>query len=123
MSKGRVDKNYRGIKLQIDRKLKDQGLVLNEDETEYVDSARNISVVLGNEDLVKDFIEQGFTKSEETGGPSSKMFLTQAKFQIKMQKIETAMGSLFVAEKMSETFNFDVLKLKLSLHWVTTGQL
>jgi hypothetical protein len=80
MSKGRQDSSFRGIKLQIDRKMKAQGLKLNEDETEYVDSARNISVVLGEEDLVKDFIDQGYSKGEEKGGPNSKMFHTEARF-------------------------------------------
>jgi tetratricopeptide (TPR) repeat protein len=116
MSKTRENKSFRGIKIQIDRKLKSQGLVLSEDETEYVDSARNISVVLGAEDLVKDFIDQGYSKSEETGGPSSKMFHTEARFQLKMKKMEKAMGSICVAEKMSETLDFDLLTTKAEAH-------
>ena len=109
---GREDKTYRGIKLQIERKLKTQGLVLSDDETEYVDSARNISVVLGSEDLVKDFIEQGYSKSDDTGGPTSKTYHTEAIFQIKKKKMEKAMGTLAIAEQLSETLNFDILTTK-----------
>ena len=74
----REDRSFRSIKQQIDRKLRAQGLSLTDDETEYVDSARNISVVLGSEDLVKDFIEQGYSKSRETG-PTSKSFHIEAR--------------------------------------------
>ena len=35
---------------------------LNNDETEYVDSARNIYVVLDSEGLVEDFIKQRYSK-------------------------------------------------------------
>ena len=88
--------------------MKARGLTLNDDETEYVDSARNISVVLDSEDLLKDFIELGYSKGEETGGPTSNMFHTEAIFQMKMRKMEKAMGSICVAEKMSERLDFDI---------------
>ena len=87
-------------------------MVLSDDETEYVDSSRNVSVVLGAEDLVADLIEQGYSKSEDNSGVTSKTFHTEARFQIKLGKLERAMETLGMAEQMAESLDFDVLMTK-----------
>ena len=68
-----MNKTFRLIKEEKDRqtRTRDKG-----DEMQYVDRARNISVVLDSEDLAKDLEEGGLESGKtDASAPNSKMFL------------------------------------------------
>ena len=76
----------------------------------YVDSSRNISVNLGEDDLKQDMEEQGIcTVMEDGGGPSSLMLHNEAIYHLKMGKMKQATNCLERAQDMLETEDMPIL--------------
>ena len=76
----------------------------------YVDSSRNISVNLGEDDLKQDMEEQGIcTVMEDSGGPSSLMLHNEAVHHLKMGKMKLATNCLERAQDMLETEDMQIL--------------
>ena len=82
---GTKNKKYTEIQQEIKKKEKLKEIFYDhDDDTVYVDSYRNISVALGEvTDLSKELKDKGFENKEVVGGPSLKMFHTEAKFQLR----------------------------------------
>ena len=83
---GAKNKKYNEIQFEIRKKEKLKEVFYDhEDDTVYVDSYRNISVALGEvTDLSKELKEKGFNDKNVVGGPSLEMFLTEARFQLRL---------------------------------------
>ena len=82
MDKFTLDRKFNTIKLEIQKKQKQQ-----EEETQkdfYVDAYRNISVALvsGESDLAKDLENRGLAPDDESNSIID-MYHTQAKYQIR----------------------------------------
>ena len=75
-----------------------------DEEVEYVDNARNISVVLDSGDLAKDFESHGLDAGvrQENNGTNSKMFHRLAKYYASKKEIKLAMDALEDAQRLAE---------------------
>ena len=81
-------------------KEKKRQKVKAEDEVCYVDSARNISVVFGAEDLIDDINEN--VKLDHHKLPKADVFYTMAKNLMVKQKYEDAIQCLKLAQKATK---------------------
>ena len=86
MMEGAQNRKYKEVQFEIRKKDKLKEAFYDHDEdTVYVDSHRNISVALGElTDLSKELKDKGFEEKVVVGGPSLQMFLTEARFQLRL---------------------------------------
>ena len=112
-----MNKTFRIVAEERDKlkrlRAKDKG-----DEVQYVDSARNISVVLDSEDLSKDLEEGGFDSGKrDKCAPNSKMFHRLAKYYASKKEPGLAMEALENAQKLLDNDgNFDIMETEALLH-------
>ena len=110
----------RDKKKRIREKEKEKGKGNKEDEVQYVDSSRNISVVLDSEDLSKDLEEGGFDSGgkRDQCAPNSKMFHRLAKYYAHKKETNLAMIALEDARKLfyENEQNFDIMETEARLH-------
>ena len=96
------NKTFRIIKEERDKqqRLRERD---SDEEVQYIDSARNISVVLDSGDLANDFEAQGFESGvkRDKCAPNSKMFHRLAKYYAKKKKTKLAMIALEDAQKLT----------------------
>ena len=92
-----------------------------EQEVEYVDSARNISVVLDSGDLSEDFESHGIDSGKrDKCGPNSKMLHRLAKYYAGKKETNLAMAALeeaqsLVVEEKDKDFSLQVTEARLNL--------
>ena len=96
-----------------------------DEEVEYVDNARNISVVLDSGDLAKDFESHGLDAGvrQEDHGPNSKMFHRLAKYYASKKEIKLAMDALEDAQRLAEKAkekDYSMYETEAKLH-LSTG--
>ena len=101
-------KEFRKIKHDRDKQIRQRTKA--DEEVVYVDSSRNISVNLGEDDLKQDMEEQGIcTIMEDGGGPSSLMLHNEAIHHLKMGKMKQATNCLERAQNMLDTEDMPIL--------------
>ena len=111
------NKTFRIIKEERDKQQRLRGKDTDE-EVQYIDSARNISVVLDSGDLVDDFESQGF----ESGGkrdkcaPNSKMFHRLAKYYANKKNTKLAMIALKDAQKLALEKDYSIQETEAKIY-------
>ena len=116
-SKGplRVDRNFQKIKSSINKQTKSREVA--DEEVTYVDSNRNISVALGEEDLKQDLTEQGLSKGIIKDGPSKFLFHKEAVYHSKKGNLIHAIECAAMAQELSEETDYDILTTQAGLQF------
>ena len=116
-SKGplRVDRNFQKIKSSINKQTKIREVA--DEEVTYVDSNRNISVALGEEDLKQDLTEQGLSKELIQDGPSKFLFHKEAAYHSKKGNLNHAIECAAMAQELSDGTDYDILTTQAGLQF------
>ena len=122
-----MNKTFRLIKEERDKqiRLRVKGLEV-EDGVAYVDTARNISVVLESGDLSEDFQELGLESGNKYDklAPNSKMFHRLAKYYANKKETNLAMNALEDAQRLvtdAKEKDFSIQETEARLH-LDTGK-
>ena len=103
-----TQKEFRKIKHERDRQIRNR--MQASEETVYVDSSRNISVNLGEDDLKQDMEEQGIcTVTDDPVGPSAMMLHKEAMHHLTKKKIMEATTCVEKALDLLEGPDFQIL--------------
>ena len=121
------NKTFRLIQVERDKQQRLRKKDTDE-EVEYVDNARNISVVLDSGDLANDFEAQGFESStkKDKCAPNSKMFHRLAKYYANKKAMKLAMAALEDAQKFKVDANerdYTIVETEARLHLDTGNYL
>ena len=112
-----TSKTFRIIQEERDKQQRQRAKDL-EQEVEYVDSARNISVVLDSGDLSEDFESHGIDSGKrDKCGPNSKMLHRLAKYYAGKKETNLAMAALeeaqsLVVEEKDKDFSLQVTEAR-----------
>ena len=115
----RIDPNFQTIKSGLTKQIKKREAI--DDEVTYVDSNRNIAVVLGEEDLKADLNEQGLAEvlPSEEGVQSCDLFHREAFYHFKKKNFIDALQCAEKAQDLTEETDLDVLTLQAELELQT----
>ena len=109
-----AEKEFRRIKHEKDKQIRQR--MQAESEVVYVDTSRNISVNLGEEDLKEDMEEQGIcTETEEPGGSTSTILHKEAIHHLKKKNMEQATNCVEKAQDMLESVDYSILTTQAEL--------
>ena len=113
----RKDRNYQKIQSSINKQNKKRENA--DEEVTYVDSSRNISVALGEEDLKQDLSEQGLSTglTQDVGGPSSNQFHKEALYHLKKNNVFHALECATKAQDLAEKTDYDILTTQATLEF------
>jgi hypothetical protein len=116
----RNNRNFQQLKSGITKQIKKREVA--DEVVTYVDSSRNIAVVLGEEDLKENLNLQVLTTcmgSEEGGVPPSDLLRREAFFHFKKKNFVHALECATRAQDQTEETDFDILILQAELELVT----
>jgi tetratricopeptide (TPR) repeat protein len=116
-SKGplRVDRNFQKIKSSINKQTKSREVA--DEEVTYVDSNRNISVALGEEDLKQDLTEQGLSKELIQDGPSKSLFHNEVAYHSKKGNLNHAIECAAMAQELLDGTDYEILTTQAGLQF------
>lgn len=116
----RMDHNFLSIKSGINRQAKKRDAI--EEEVTYVDTNRNIAVVMGDEDLMEKLNEQGLSHClvAEEGVQTQDLLFREAFYHFKKKRFGHALQCATRAQELSEETDLDILTLQAELE-VQTG--
>ena len=115
----RIDPNFQTIKSGLTKQIKKREAI--DDEVTYVDSNRNIAVVLGEEDLKADLNQQGLCvglDSEDAVRPCD-LFHRKALYHFKKKNFTNALQCATRAQDSTDETDFDILTLQAELELQT----
>ena len=103
-----TEKEFRRIRHERDKQMRKR--MLATEEVVYVDTSRNISVNLGEDDLKQDMEEQGIcTATDDSTGPTSSMLHKEAIYHLMKGKTKQATSCIEKAEELLDTPDYNIL--------------
>ena len=112
----RNNRNFQQLKSGINKQNRKRENA--DEEVTYIDSSRNIAVVLGEEDLKENLNDQGLTSclsSEDAGVHPSDLLRREAFYHFKKKNFIHALECATRAQDQTEETDFDILILQAEL--------